>query len=234
MNSKVEIYFRIGFKKKKHPKGQPSPREGPTPEANPCPKEGTANPNPKKEGPTRTARRKCQPSHQEKEGPTQQEGPTPNPKRKGQPQPKGPTPTRRANPCLLFPSTIINIKIWILFVIIYCDHGKLANHKPKTAGPTPPQEVEGPRKNPKRNGQPQPEGPTAVFFFPPPSENCHCVIVIKKNLPHKAGQPLTPRRKGQPQPKEGRANPDPKISEKEGPTQEREGLIYNHNQKKKK
>ena len=141
--------------------GQPQAKDrrtNPDPKGQPKQQEGRANPHPEK----------GQPLSQ------------PVPKRgEDQPRPEGPTLTPKGHPLSSFFLHQLLYKN-MDFVIIYY-HRKLANHKPKTdgptstrwdnpnskregptqqVGPTPPQEVEGPRKNPKRNGQPQPKRPT--------------------------------------------------------------------------
>ena len=164
---------------------------------------------PHPEGPTSTPRRKGQP---------QPKGPTPNPKRKGQPQPEGPTPV------FFCPHQHLLKKILILFVIIYYYHRKLANHKPKTEGPTPTrignpnslQEKEGPtpipsegRANPtgRTNSKPEQVGPTQTE-----EGRANKTGRANPNTKKEGPTPTQERRRPtrNPNPQEGRANPDPK------------------------
>ena len=78
---------------------------------------------------------------------------------------------------------------------------------------------------PQKAGQPQAKdrraNPTLVFFFLPPSENCHRVIVISLNFYHTKLANPDPQEECQPQPQGRRANPDP-----------REGRAYPQSQSK--
>ena len=129
--------------------------------------------------PTQSPRQKGQPPT--RMGQPQPEGPNFNPTRKGQPQTRkgtanlnpnkeGPTPTRRANPFLVFHHHIL------VFVCNYnYYHRKLANPKPKTEGPTRTRRGNPNRKDQRQTGKgtanlnPNKEGPTptrrATPFF---------------------------------------------------------------------
>ena len=136
-------------------KGQPhtEEKEGPTP----VPREGRANPG--------SANPDGQLQLQGRKGRPRPEGPTSTLTRKGQPQPQEARPEGQQKsrppaegPTIVFLSSTITSKICILFVIFDYYHRNVANHKPKTQGPTPTR-----TPTARRKGQPQPKRVKDLF-----------------------------------------------------------------------